>query len=174
MRLPLGLALTAAAFAAAGPGNGRVLSGAGQPASLLRPTAAAAPEEPSSAIQSVLGAQQAAWNRGDIRAFLDGYWNSPQLTFAGSDGIVRGYDGLLARYQKSYPDKQAMGQLDFSGLEIRPLGPDAALVLGQWRLRRQAGDVGGVFSLVLERFPAGWRIVHDHTSRQNRQPDSIQ
>jgi ketosteroid isomerase-like protein len=172
MRLPLGLALTAAAFAATGPGNGRVDSGAGLPQSQLSLTASQ--EEPSSAIRSVLSTQQAAWNRGDIRTFLDGYWNSPQLTFAGSDGIVRGYDGLLARYQKSYPDKQAMGQLDFSGLEIRPLGADAALVLGQWHLKRQAGDLGGVFSLVLERFPAGWRIVHDHTSRQNHESDPIQ
>jgi hypothetical protein len=31
-------------------------------------------------------------------------------------------------------------------------------------LARQKGDVGGVFSLVLERFPEGWRIIHDHTS----------
>src|SRR6476646_6813418 len=55
----------------------------------------------SAAIESVLSSQQAAWNRGDIPAFLTGYWNSPDLTFAGSDGMVRGYDGLLARYNKS-------------------------------------------------------------------------
>ena len=84
--------------------------------------------------------------------------------------IVRGYDGLLARYRKSYPDKQTMGELDFSGLEIRPLGPAAALVLGQWHLKRQAGDVGGVFSLVFQRFPDGWRIIHDHTSAQKQTP----
>jgi ketosteroid isomerase-like protein len=83
---------------------------------------------------------------------------------------VRGYDGLLARYRKSYPDKQSMGELDFSGLEIRPLGPTAALVLGQWHLKRQAGNVGGVFSLVFQRFPDGWRIIHDHTSAQKPAP----
>src|SRR5260370_10684937 len=121
-------------------------------------------------IRAVLTSQQAAWNRGDIPAFLEGYWNSPELTFAGSDGIVRGYDGLLARYRKSYPDKQTMGELDFSGVEIRPLGPTAALVLGQWHLKRQPGDVGGVFSLVFQRFPDGWRIVHDHTSAQKQTP----
>jgi len=57
-----------------------------------------------------------------------------------------------------------MGILDFSGLEYRFLGPDAALLLGQWHLKRESGDIGGVFSLVLQRFPEGWRIVHDHTS----------
>jgi ketosteroid isomerase-like protein len=44
------------------------------------------------------------------------------------------------------------------------LGPDAVLVLGHWHLTRTKGDVGGVFSLVWQRFPEGWRIVHDHTS----------
>jgi ketosteroid isomerase-like protein len=127
-------------------------------------------DEQAQSIRTVLSAQQTAWNRGDIPAFLEGYWNSPELTFAGSDGIVRGYDGLLARYRKSYPDKQTMGQLDFSGVEIRSLGPSAALVLGQWHLKRQAGDVGGVFSLVFQRFPDGWRIIHDHTSAQKQTP----
>jgi ketosteroid isomerase-like protein len=121
----------------------------------------------SEAIEAVLHAQQDAWNRGDLRAFLEGYWDSPDLTFAGSEGIVRGYDGLLERYRKHYPDKQSMGELLFSGLEMRSLGSDSALVLGSWHLKRTMGDAGGVFSLVFHRFPAGWRIVHDHTSAQN-------
>jgi len=130
----------------------------------------AAPDEQSEAIRAVLATQQAAWNRGDIPAFLEGYWNSPELTFSGGDGIVRGYAGLLQRYRKSYPDRAAMGELDFSGLEIRILARDAALVLGHWHLKRAAGDAGGVFTLVFRRFPAGWRIIHDHTSAQRQTP----
>ncbi|PYU02700.1 MAG: DUF4440 domain-containing protein [Acidobacteria bacterium] len=130
----------------------------------------AAPDEQSEAIRAVLTTQQAAWNRGDIPAFLEGYWNSPELTFSGGDGIVRGYAGLLQRYRKSYPDRAAMGELDFSGLEIRILARDAALVLGHWHLKRAAGDAGGVFTLVFRRFPAGWRIIHDHTSAQRQTP----
>ena len=130
----------------------------------------AAPDEQSEAIRAVLTTQQGAWNRGDIPAFLEGYWNSPELTFSGGDGIVRGYAGLLQRYRKSYPDRAAMGELDFSGLEIRILARDAALVLGHWHLKRAAGDAGGVFTLVFRRFPAGWRIIHDHTSAQRQTP----
>lgn len=122
------------------------------------------------AIRNLLTTQQAAWNRGEIPAFLQGYWNSPDLTFAGSDGFVRGYDGLLQRYQKAYPNTEAMGQLDFSGLEIRSLGPDSAMVLGHWHLRRSIGDAGGVFTLIFRRFPTGWHIVHDHTSVQKQTP----
>ena len=116
------------------------------------------------AITGALTAQQEAWNRGDVDAFLRGYWRSPELTFSGSGGIARGWDGVLARYKEHYPNREAMGKLEFSALEFRFLGSDAALVLGHWHLARQKGDVGGVFSLVLERFPEGWRIIHDHTS----------
>jgi len=116
------------------------------------------------AITAVLSAQQAAWNRGDVDAFLVGYWQSPELTFSGATGISRGWDGVLARYKKSYPDRAAMGQLDFSDLEFRFLGPDAALVLGKWHLKRETDEPGGVFSLVWMRFPDGWKIIHDHTS----------
>jgi uncharacterized protein (TIGR02246 family) len=116
------------------------------------------------AITAVLNAQQAAWNRGDVDAFLAGYWHSPELTFSGSNGVSRGWDGVMARYKKNYPDLAAMGQLDFWQLEFRFLGPDAALVLGRWHLKRDKGDIGGVFSLVWQRFPEGWKIVHDHTS----------
>jgi uncharacterized protein (TIGR02246 family) len=116
------------------------------------------------AIQAVLDAQQAAWNRGDVDAFVVGYWHSPELTFSGASGVSRGYDGVLARYKKNYPDRAAMGQLDFSGLEFRFLGPDAALVLGNFHLSREKGDASGVFSLVWQRFPEGWKIIHDHTS----------
>jgi ketosteroid isomerase-like protein len=116
------------------------------------------------AITAVLNAQQTAWNLADVDKFLEGYWHSPELTFSGTSGIARGWDGVLARYKKNYPDRDTMGHLEFSELEFRFVGPDAALVLGHWHLARAKGDVGGVFSLVWQRFPEGWRIIHDHTS----------
>ena len=128
-----------------------------------------APEKASdanrAAILAVLTAQQSDWNKGNIRGFMEGYWNSSELTFAGTREFTRGWQPVLARYEKSYADKAAMGTLDFSELEIRQLGPDAALVLGKWHLQRQAGDVGGIFTLVFQKFPEGWRIIHDHTTQ---------
>lgn len=122
-------------------------------------------EQDRAAIEGVLKQQQAAWNRGDVEAFLTGYWHSPELTFSGATGTARGWDGVVARYKKNYPDRDSMGELDFSGLETRFLGPDAALVLGKWHLKREtAGDIGGVFTLVWQKFPDGWKIIHDHTS----------
>jgi ketosteroid isomerase-like protein len=130
-----------------------------------RPGAEAMKETDRAAVVAVLTTQQNDWNKGDIRGFMAGYWNSSELTFAGTRGFTRGWQPVLARYEKTYADKAAMGTLNFSELDLRLLGPDAALVLGKWHLQRQAGDVGGIFTLVLQRFPEGWRIVHDHTTQ---------
>jgi uncharacterized protein (TIGR02246 family) len=123
-------------------------------------------ERDRAAILEVLQNQQTSWNRGDVDAFLEGYWHSPELTFSGTSGIARGWDAVRARYKKNYADRDTMGQLEFSGLEFRFLGPDGAMVLGHWHLTRTKGDVGGVFTLVWQRFPEGWRIIHDHTSAE--------
>jgi ketosteroid isomerase-like protein len=124
----------------------------------------------SAAITAVLQEQQAAWNRADVDTFMKGYWNSPELTFAGSSGITRGWQPVLARYRRNYPNQQAMGHLDFSALEVHPLGKDAAFVLGRWHLQRSSDELGGIFTLVFQRFPEGWRIVHDHTSSDAKAP----
>jgi ketosteroid isomerase-like protein len=122
------------------------------------------PESADTALRALISAQVADWNRGDIDAFMRGYWNSPETTFAGASGVSRGWQTVLDHYHKNYPDRAAMGHLDFSEIEVTPLGNDAALILGRWHLTRDAGPVGGIFTLVARRFPQGWRIIHDHTS----------
>jgi ketosteroid isomerase-like protein len=57
-----------------------------------------------------------------------------------------------------------MGTLTFSDLEIEPLGPDSAVALGRWDLKRANNNPHGRFTLVFRHTPDGWRIVHDHTS----------
>ena len=118
------------------------------------------------AITQLLTHQQDDWNKGDVDSFMSAYWKSPDLTFVGSSGVQRGYDAVYARYKKAYPDAATMGHLDFSDLEFHFTGNDGALVIGHWHLTRDKdkGDIGGVFSLVWQRFPEGWRIIHDHTS----------
>src|SRR3981081_884371 len=126
--------------------------------------AGASDSDSEAAIRSVLQQQQTAWNRGDVKDFLNGYWHSPELTFSGSGGTTRGWDDVLARYQKNYPNTAAMGKLEFSDLQFRFLAEDAALVLGKWHLKREKEELGGVFTLAWKELPEGWRIIHDHTS----------
>ncbi len=57
-----------------------------------------------------------------------------------------------------------MGQLAFSDVEIRELGPDAAIALGRFTLSETRHAGGGTFTLVFLRTEKGWRIVHDHSS----------
>jgi uncharacterized protein (TIGR02246 family) len=119
------------------------------------------------AITQLLTAQQDAWNKGNVDTFMSAYWKSPDLTFSGARGTERGYEAVYNRYKRTYPDRSTMGQLDFSDLDFHFIGNDGALVLGHWHLTRDkasGGDIGGVFSLVWQRFPEGWRIIHDHTS----------
>ena|ERR1041385_398964 len=128
-------------------------------------TAAGKPDPAAeTAIRAVLDAQAAAWNRGDLPGFMEGYWHSPELTFYSGGGVTSGWDATLARYQKRYQSAgNEMGKLDFSELEIHPAG-DMAWVGGHWHLKMSDGsDRGGVFTLVFRKLPNGWKIVHDHT-----------
>ena len=120
-------------------------------------------EEAKEEIFKTLELQKDAWNRGELEGYMAYYWKSDELTFQSGANRVRGWETLLERYRKSYSGEK-MGRLDFSDLEIKILGRDYALVLGRWSVVVQEEKKGGVFTLVLKKFPEGWRIIHDHTS----------
>src|SRR5437879_453541 len=54
------------------------------------------------AIQQVLDAQQAAWNKGDLEGFMTGYWKSDDLSFYSGGDKTKGWQATLERYQKKY------------------------------------------------------------------------
>lgn len=119
--------------------------------------------EASTAIRKVMDDQAAAWNRGDIEGFMQGYWNSDKLVFV-SNQVTRGWQPTLDRYKKTYDSRAKMGTLTFSDLEITVLSKDAAVVLGSWSLARESDNPHGKFTLIFRKFKDGWKIVHDHTS----------
>ena len=126
-------------------------------------TAAAAARR---AIVQTLTTQTAAWNRGDIPGFMEGYGKSDSLVFIGRKGPTYGWQPTLANYQKNYPTAAAMGQLDFSGLRVSLLAPGAAQVVGHWHLARPAalGDAQGYFLLVVRQIGGKWLVVADHSN----------
>ena len=126
----------------------------------------ASPADPleEAQIRAVLDMQTAAWNRGDIDAFMTSYWNSEQTEFLGASGIAHGWQALLDRYHHSYPDRKSMGTLSFSDLEVHLTCADAAYVVGKFHLARESDQPSGVFSLDFRKLPEGWRIVLDHTT----------
>ncbi|MBS1581083.1 MAG: nuclear transport factor 2 family protein [Bacteroidetes bacterium] len=113
------------------------------------------------AIRHVMADQEQAWDRGDIPGFMDGYADS--VCFIGKKGSTCGKAAVTANYQRSYPDRAAMGDLTFDRLEVLPGGADHAWCTGRWQLVRAADTLGGGFSLFWEREAEGWRILRDHT-----------
>ena len=139
---------------------------------LIAVLACAAPEQASTSvaeIQSVLTAQQDAWNRGDIDAFMNGYARSASTVFVSEDEARRGWETVRDRYRVKYSDRAKMGTLGFSEIEVTMLSSDAAVVLGRWKLKRENDEPHGRFTLIFKRLPEGWRIVHDHTSAASSQ-----
>lgn len=116
------------------------------------------------AIRAVLNAQSAAWNRGDIAGYMDGYARSRDTVFVSGGDVTRGWQTVLERYQKSYNSREKMGVLTFSDLEFANLGNNTVTVIGRWHLKRAADEPHGRFTLIFKRTRQGWRIIHDHTS----------
>jgi len=100
-------------------------------------------------LHGILAVQQKAWNQGDIRHFMDAYWNDEALTFSSGGKTTRGWQATYERYKSKYPDRAADEQ--------------AALTLGNWKLDKDK-PARGNFSLVWKRIDGEWKIVHDHSS----------
>ncbi|PKV75691.1 YybH family protein [Pontibacter ramchanderi] len=117
-------------------------------------------------VRDMLASQSACWSQGNLDCFMQDYWKSDSLLFVGKSGLTYGWQKTLDNYRKSYPDPAAMGRLTFDLKEMRHLAADHMLVVGKWHLQREAqlGDLQGHFSIILKRFPEGWKIVADHSS----------
>lgn len=114
-------------------------------------------------IRAVMNAQVAAWNRGDIDGYMDGYVRSDKLEFISGGKITRGWQTVRDRYHRKYDGRDKMGTLKFSDLKIEMLKPHIALVTGRWELLRKKDRPHGSFVLTFRRQLEGWRIIHDQT-----------
>jgi ketosteroid isomerase-like protein len=130
------------------------------------------PDEQTRAVRSVLERQVTDWNKGDLDAFLGGYWKSHKVVFQSGGQRSDGWEAMRERYRRRYQaEGRAMGQLEFSGLEIELLGESAALARGGWRLTMPDGSKpGGLFTVIFRKLPDGWKIIHDHTSADEPKP----
>lgn len=107
--------------------------------------------------------QEESWNKGDVRGFMEYYWNSDSLKFIGSKGITYGWQKTLDNYIKGYPNKEAMGILTFTILEATQLSETSIYVIGKWDLKKEKPS-GGHFTLLWKKINHKWVIVADHTS----------
>ena len=115
-------------------------------------------------VRNLLAKQSAAWNRGDIEAFMVGYWENDSLMFIGKSGITYGYKNTLANYKKNYPDTTVMGKLTFTLIQVKQLSPEYFHVTGKYYLTRTIGDASGHFTLMFRKINGKWLIISDHSS----------
>jgi ketosteroid isomerase-like protein len=116
------------------------------------------------AIRHLLTEQTAAWNRGDVASFMNGYWENDSLMFIGKSGITYGWTNTLNNYKKGYSDTTAMGKLSFNIISVKRLSKQYYHVVGKWLLKRSIGDLSGHFTLLFKKINGNWVIIADHSS----------
>ena len=115
-------------------------------------------------IKKLLDRQNQDWNRGDVEAFMVGYWDNDSLMFVGKSGVTYGYKNTLANYKRGYPDTASMGKLSFTYIDFKRLSPEYYQLTGKYYLTRTIGDASGHFTLLIRKINGKWVIVYDHSS----------
>jgi uncharacterized protein (TIGR02246 family) len=117
-------------------------------------------------VAKALLAQQAAWNRADLEAYLNFYKDAPD-TQAVLASPVRGMQSIRNAFSVNFPRAETMGTLDESEVDVRALGDGHALATGHYHLTRNkkgGGDADGSFVDVFEKTPTGWKIIFSETT----------
>ncbi|WP_263380994.1 YybH family protein [Granulicella paludicola] len=117
-------------------------------------------------LNTVLSAQAAAWNKGDLAAYL-GFYKDARDTQAMFTSPIRGLASIRNAYLLSFPNAEAMGTIDESEITVRPMGENFALVTGVYHLTRNkkaGGTADGLFTDILEKTSRGWKIVYSATT----------
>ncbi|HLI76725.1 MAG TPA: SgcJ/EcaC family oxidoreductase [Acidobacteriaceae bacterium] len=112
-------------------------------------------------VTKVVLAQEKTWNAADLDGYLALYKDGAD-TEAILNGPVRGLTNIRSAYHASFPNKDAMGTLEQSEVEVRELGPNFALARGHYRLlraRKNGGDAEGNFTEIFEKTEAGWKMI---------------
>jgi beta-aspartyl-peptidase (threonine type) len=123
----------------------------------------------TSQITSQLQRSAADWNRGDLESFISDYAPESTTTFIDGRRARHGFEFIRQYYAPRFAPGARRDSLHFEEIAARPLSPTLALVTARFILKR--GDsvtASGPFTLVVEQRPAGWRILHDHSSSDPR------
>ena len=116
-------------------------------------------------VTKIVLAQEAAWNKGDLDAYLSHYKDAKD-TEAVLNGPVRGLENIRSAYHTSFPTKDAMGTLEQREVEVRELGPDFALATGRYHLgrsKRNGGDAEGGFLEIFQKTADHWQLIFSQT-----------
>jgi ketosteroid isomerase-like protein len=131
---------------------------------LVAAPSAASPPAERSAILATIGRMEAAWNRGDFKGYMAGFKN-PDVVFVSGGKFQDGWQGTLDHYVRDYGGSaERRGRLHFYNMKVDLLGPDAAMLIGQYRLARGPRVTEGVNTRLFRKFGDRWLITMNHVS----------
>jgi ketosteroid isomerase-like protein len=131
---------------------------------LLASPAVASPRSDRAAILGTIERMEAAWNRGDFRGYMAGFVN-PDVIFVSGGKYQDGWQGTLDHYVRDYggsPERR--GQLHFYKMKVDLLAPNAAMLIGQYRLVRGQRVTEGVNTRLFRKVRGRWLISVNHVS----------
>jgi ketosteroid isomerase-like protein len=132
--------------------------------------AAATPQSDRAAILDVVHHMEEAWNRGDFRGYMAGFKN-PDVVFVSGGKFQDGWQGTLDHYIRDYGGSaERRGELHFYNMKVDLLAPDAAMLIGQYRLERGSRVTEGVNTRLFKKFHGHWLITMNHVSAYDVQP----
>ena len=134
--------------------------------------AAASPQIDRTAILGVIHRMEDAWNRGDFRGYMAGFKN-PDVVFVSGGKFQDGWQGTLDHYIRDYGGSaERRGQLHFYNMKVDVLSPNAAMLIGQYRLVRGTRVTEGVNTRLFKKFHGHWRITMNHVSAYDVTPSA--
>jgi len=139
---------------------------------LIAVPAAASSSSDRAEIFATVQKMEDAWNRGDFRGYMAGFKN-PDVVFVSGGRFQDGWQGTLDHYIRDYggsPERR--GKLHFYNMKVDLLAPDAAMLVGQYRLVRGARVTEGVNTRLFRKVSGKWLITMNHVSAYEVTPGS--
>ena len=132
--------------------------------------ATASPKSDRAAILSTITRMEFAWNRGDFRGYMAGFKN-PDVVFVSGGKFQDGWQGTLDHYVRDYGGSaERRGKLHFYNMKVDLLAPEAAMLVGQYRLERGTRVTEGVNTRLFKKFRGRWLITMNHVSAYDLTP----
>ncbi len=121
-------------------------------------------EAEKAAIRAVVARMESAWNRGDFRGYMEGFKN-PDVVFVSRGEFQRDWQGTLDHYVRDYGGRpQRRGRLRFWDLRIEMLAPDAAQLVGRYRLQGGERPQDGINTRLFRKVNGRWVVALNHVS----------
>ncbi len=128
------------------------------------PAAAATEEAEKEAILGLIARMEAAWNRGDFRAYMEGFAN-PDVVFVSRGEFQKDWQGTLDHYTRDYgATEETRGRLRFFDIRIEMLGPDTAQLISRYQLDRPKNPQDGINTRLMRKRDGEWVIALNHVS----------